>query len=73
MQARVADSNSGTTGCPKAVSVMPGQKYRYRVLTCSVQLTHSNLLNNALSIARCMHFTEKDILCVSLVSSSISE
>ncbi|KAJ7039801.1 hypothetical protein C8F04DRAFT_949273 [Mycena alexandri] len=29
----------------------------------AVSLTHSNLLNNALSIARCMYLTEKDVLC----------
>ncbi|KAJ7151137.1 hypothetical protein C8R46DRAFT_1358051 [Mycena filopes] len=29
----------------------------------AVSLTHSNLLNNGLSIARCMYLTEKDVLC----------
>ncbi|KAF8886542.1 hypothetical protein BD779DRAFT_1786507, partial [Infundibulicybe gibba] len=29
----------------------------------AVSLTHSNLLNNALSIARCMSLSEKDVLC----------
>ncbi|KAJ7136019.1 hypothetical protein C8R44DRAFT_662295 [Mycena epipterygia] len=29
----------------------------------AVSLTHSNLLNNGLSIARCMHLSETDILC----------
>ncbi|TFK71890.1 acetyl-CoA synthetase-like protein [Pluteus cervinus] len=29
----------------------------------AVSLTHSNLLNNALSIGKCMRLTEKDILC----------
>ncbi|KAJ6486926.1 hypothetical protein C8R45DRAFT_996472 [Mycena sanguinolenta] len=28
-----------------------------------VSLTHSNLLNNGLSIGRCMHLSERDILC----------
>lgn len=28
-----------------------------------LQLTNSNLLNNALSIARCMNLTRKDVLC----------
>ena len=65
-------SNSGTTGFPKAVSVRPGQRQTDIELTCLVQLTHSNLLNNALSIARCMNFTEKDILCASSISSFVS-
>lgn len=29
----------------------------------AVSLTHSNLLNNAIFIARCMNLTERDILC----------
>lgn len=29
----------------------------------AVSLTHSNLLNNALSIGRCMNLTEQDIVC----------
>ncbi|KAF8970222.1 hypothetical protein BDZ97DRAFT_1694974 [Flammula alnicola] len=29
----------------------------------AVSLTHSNLLNNGISIGRCMRLTEKDILC----------
>ncbi|KAF9459754.1 hypothetical protein BDZ94DRAFT_1380660 [Collybia nuda] len=29
----------------------------------AVSLTHSNLLNNAISIGRCMYLTEKDVLC----------
>ena len=27
------------------------------------QLTHHNLLNNGLSVGRCMRLTDKDILC----------
>ncbi|KAF8899759.1 hypothetical protein CPB84DRAFT_1709384 [Gymnopilus junonius] len=30
----------------------------------AVSLTHSNLLNNGISIGRCMRLTEKDILCI---------
>ncbi|KAJ7839575.1 hypothetical protein B0H14DRAFT_2787041 [Mycena olivaceomarginata] len=29
----------------------------------AVSLTHNNLLNNGLSIGRCMHLSERDILC----------
>ncbi|KAM5532141.1 hypothetical protein V8D89_014166 [Ganoderma adspersum] len=29
----------------------------------AVSLTHRNLLNNGLAIGRCMHMTEKDVLC----------
>lgn len=29
----------------------------------AVSLTHSNLLNNGLSIGRCMYLTDKDVLC----------
>ncbi|KAJ7770490.1 hypothetical protein B0H16DRAFT_1515636 [Mycena metata] len=29
----------------------------------AVSLTHSNLLNNGLSIGRCMYLTERDVLC----------
>lgn len=60
--------NSGTTGAPKAVSVS-GQPtstsatnvHCYR----ASQLTHHNLLNNGISIGRCMHLTPSDKLCTS--------
>ncbi|KAK0480921.1 acetyl-CoA synthetase-like protein, partial [Armillaria novae-zelandiae] len=29
----------------------------------AVSLTHHNLLNNALSVGRCMHLTDKDLVC----------
>jgi acyl-CoA synthetase (AMP-forming)/AMP-acid ligase II len=38
-------------------------------LIASLQLTHSNLLNNALSIGRCMRLTHNDILCGSKFNS----
>ncbi|CAA7268372.1 unnamed protein product [Cyclocybe aegerita] len=31
----------------------------------AVSLTHSNILNNAISIGRCMRLTERDVLCMS--------
>ena len=40
--------NSGTTGCPKAVSVMFRQGYRYRVLICQSSL-HTRIYSTMLS------------------------